>query len=196
MKSLNQTIEIPEGIDITTEGLLMKIKGPNGEVERIINLKGIEIKKEENIIKIDTKKTSRNYKKIINTTRAHIINMIKGVQEAYVYKLKVCSGHFPMTVTIENKEVIVKNFLGEKKPRKAKVIDGVEIKIDKDEITIESPDIEKAGQTAANIETSTRITKKDRRVFMDGIWITQKANKEIKWQKIKWLELTVKTWKN
>jgi large subunit ribosomal protein L6 len=180
MKSLNQTIEIPEGIDITTEGLLMKIKGPNGEVERIINLKGIEIKKEENIIKIDTKKTSRNYKKIINTTRAHIINMIKGVQEAYVYKLKVCSGHFPMTVTIENKEVIVKNFLGEKKPRKAKVIDGVEIKIDKDEITIESPDIEKAGQTAANIETSTRITKKDRRVFMDGIWITQKANKEIK----------------
>ncbi len=40
-----------------------------------------------------------------------------------------------------------------------------------DEIIVSGPDIEKVGQTAANIEQSTKYLKrKDKRVFQDGIY--------------------------
>ena len=51
--------------------------------------------------------------------------------------------------------------------------------MDKEIIIVKSVNKEIAGQTAANFETSTRIRKRDRRIFQDGIWITQQAGKEL-----------------
>lgn len=53
------------------------------------------------------------------------------------------------------------------------------MKIEKDVIKIESFNKEAAGQTAANIEKTTMVRAKDRRVFQDGIFITEKYGKEI-----------------
>ena len=100
--------------------------------------------------------------------------MIKGVAEGFIYKLKICAGHFPMNVTIEGNNVIIKNFLGEKIPRKSKIAPGVKAQVKGDEIIIESCNLESAGQTASNIEQATRVKARDRRIFMDGIWITSK----------------------
>jgi len=105
--------------------------------------------------------------------------MIKGVTEGIIYKLKICSSHFPMNVTVSTKEVSVKNFLGEKIPRIAKIIEGVTVKIDGTDLIVEGIDKEKVAQTAANIEQVCRITDKDRRKFMDGIFITSKDGKLI-----------------
>jgi large subunit ribosomal protein L6 len=84
-----------------------------------------------------------------------------------------------MNVEIVGNEVIIKNFLGEKIPRKSKIIENVNVEIKGDIITINSPNKELAGQTAANFETATRIKSRDRRVFQDGIFITNKAGRDI-----------------
>ena len=152
--------------------------GQKGELERKLSARNIHITLENKQITITSKKPSKREKTMANTFRAHIKNMIQGVKQGYTYKLKICSGHFPMTVSVEGTEVVIKNFMGEKVPRRANILPEVKVNIEGEEIVIESPNKEAAGQTAGNIELATKITNKDRRVFQDGIYITEKAISE------------------
>lgn len=174
-KKLKHEIKLPDGVKANISEEILTVEGPRGKVSRSIDYPLVEIKVEDNKIKLAPKKFTRNEKILVNTLRAHVKNMIAGVQNPYTYRLKVCSSHFPMTASVEGEKVIVKNLFGEKIPRKAKILKGVSVKIDGNEITVTGPDLEAVGQTAANIEQSTRITNRDRRVFADGIWITKKA---------------------
>jgi large subunit ribosomal protein L6 len=101
--------------------------------------------------------------------------MLKGVQEPFVYKLKACSSHFPMTVSVTGNKLSIKNFLGEKTPREVTFKPGVKVTVAGDQITVESADLELAGDAASKIELATFISERDRRVFQDGIYMTHKA---------------------
>ena len=179
LDSFEYNVEIPEGVTVSLEGTLLKAKGPKGEAERDFKHPYVDLSINENSIILKSKKGTKNEKKIMGSFRAHVRNIVNGVLEGHIYKLKVCSGHFPMNVTVSKEEMVVKNFLGEKYPRKLSLIKGVDVKLDGDLITVESPDKEKAGQTAASIESLCRITNRDRRIFQDGIWLIQKGQKEI-----------------
>jgi large subunit ribosomal protein L6 len=169
-----ETIEIPEGINIEIENRNVKIKKENLEVD--IQAKGkFKIKKDGNKLVLSNEKATKNHKRAIKTNSAKIRNVILGLQKKYVYKLQICHVHFPVSVSIKDDTLIIKNFLGEKKERKAKIIAGVNVTIEKDIITVESHDKEKAGQTSANIESSTKIRKRDRRIFQDGIFMIEKC---------------------
>ena len=178
-QELFQEIEIPEKVEVKQEGNLLKVKGPEGENVRKFNFRDLEFSIIGKKIKIGTKKATKKEKKRINSTKAHITNMIQGAEKKYEYKLKLCFVHFPSTVEVKGTEVVIKNFLGEKVSRKAKIPEGAEIKIEKDIITVRSSDKEIAGQAAANLEIATKIRKRDRRVFQDGIFITSKCGVEI-----------------
>jgi len=178
-KEIFQKIEIPEGVEIHIAGDAITVKGKEGENKRSFDLGGLVFEKEGNTVRIGHKKSTKKEKKMINTIVAHIKNMIKGVQKKFEYKLKIVFCHFPITVEIKGREVLIKNFLGEKTPRKTQIPEGVDVKVDKDIITINSTDKELAGKAAANFETATRIRMRDRRVFQDGIFMTNKAGREI-----------------
>ena len=178
-KPLYQEIEIPEGTEVTIKEGEIVVKGPEGENRRNLNLGKLEIELKDKIIKIGHKNASKREKKQMNTLAAHIRNLIKGVNSKFEYKLKICISHFPFTVKQEGNEIIVKNFLGEKVDRKTNIPEGAEIEINKEIITIKSIDKEKAGQAAANLERVTRIRGRDRRIFQDGIYIINKAGKEL-----------------
>jgi len=171
-------IEIPNGLDATVENGILTIKGSRGEIKRAFRAPNVILEKRENYVILYSKKATRKEKRMIRTFGAHIKNMINGMKTGFIYELKICSSHFPMKVVLEDDKVIISNFFGERTPRVAQVLDGVNVKIDSDMIIVEGVDIEKTGQTAANIERATRITNRDRRVFMDGIWIVSKPIRE------------------
>ena len=172
-------IEVPEGVTLTSEGSTYTFTGKKGSVVRIFNNPQADITVSGNKIKIKAMTASKPAKAIINTYRAHTLNAIKGCQEGFRYKLKICSGHFPMNVSINNNKLIIKNFLGEKVPREVKLKPDVEVKIDGTFIFVEGPDKEKTGQMAASIEQRTRRPGFDRRIFQDGIYAVEKAGKKI-----------------
>ncbi len=178
-KELYQKIKIPEGVNVSIEENTIIVKGKDSENKREFNLSGLELKQENGKIIIGSKQATKREKKKMNTIAAHIRNMIKGVQEKFEYTMKVCFSHFPITVEVKEKELIIKNFLGEKKERKARIPQGVDVDIKKDIITITSSDKELAGQAASRIEAATKIRNRDRRIFQDGIYLINKAGREI-----------------
>ncbi len=179
-KVLSEKIEIPEGIEVSLDKNLLKIKGQKGEVHKNFTFLKTELKKENNTLHFTVHGVGRKSKDFLNSSISHFHNMVKGAKENYVYKLKVCSGHFPMNVVVEKNKVIIKNFLGEKVARIANILENVDVKVNGDIIVVESVDKEKAGQVSANIEMATKIPNKDRRVFQDGVFIIEKAGEPVK----------------
>jgi large subunit ribosomal protein L6 len=178
-KELNKIVEIPEGVEVIIDGAKFIVKHDGKKNEREFDFANLTFKKEGNKIIIGNKNASKKEKRNMNTIASHINNMIKGVNENFEYKLKICFSHFPITVELKGKEAIIKNFLGERAPRKVKIPTGAKIEVDKEIITVTASDKEIAGQAAANFENVTRITNRDRRIFQDGIFITNKCGEQI-----------------
>ena len=178
-KPLQQIIEIPEGVEVKLDGTEVSVKGVCGENKRKFNFGKLDVELKDKKIIIGNKNSTKREKKMMNTITAHINNMIKGVQEKFEYKLKICFSHFPFNVEVQGDQAIIKNFLGEKIPRKLQILEGVNVKVEKEIITLNSINKELAGQTAANFEKATRVTNRDRRIFQDGIFIINKPWREI-----------------
>lgn len=172
-------VKIPEGVEADIKNNLILVKGRLGEITREFPAEKITIKKKDNTITISTKSENRKQRAMLGTWRGHIQNMIKGVTEGVTYKLKVVYSHFPMTVKVQGDNIVIENFLGERYPRKTKILKNVSVAVKGQEITVTGADKEKVAQTAANIEQITRIRELDPRVFQDGIYIIEKDGKPI-----------------
>lgn len=180
LRDIEEKLRIPEDVEIILDHHTIKVKGPKGENQRKLLHPKVKISNHNGFIILESKKPTKREKKVVNTFKAHIKNMIKGVRHKFIYKIKICSGHFPINVSTEGHFLIIKNFFGEKKDRKTKIIEGVDVKINGDIISIEGVDKEKVGQTAANIEQCTRRCGFDRRIYQDGCWIIEKDGKKQK----------------
>jgi large subunit ribosomal protein L6 len=172
-------LTVPEGIKVSKDKIQITFSGEGGTIKRKFDYPGIEIQVSPNEIVLSSKTVSKKSKTVINSYVAHIKNAFKGARQPYIYTMKICSGHFPMNVAVSDNFLIIKNFLGEKIPRKVKIKEGVKVKVDGNLITVEGPDKELSGQVAADIEQATRRAGFDRRIFQDGIYLIEKAGKKI-----------------
>lgn len=174
IKKLVEEIVIPDGVEVNIDDGI-SVKGEKGHVTRsfMIPLISINIENKKIILKALSKKLTKKDKRVIGTISSHIRNMIKGVVDGYEYRLKICSGHFPISVGVEGNKVVIKNFFGEKIPRKVE-FSGVDVKVDGDIISVIGIDKEKVGNVAAKIEQITKIKGRDRRIFQDGCFIIKK----------------------
>lgn len=170
-----EEIKIPDGIEITIENDIIHVKGEKGSLSRVLSHPRIKMKIKDNSVKISFSNSShRKEKALMGTFVAHIKNMIKGVTEGFEYKMKTVYSHFPIKTNVEGNYFLIHNFLGERSPRKAKILDQVQVEVKGDDITVTGIDKEKVGQTVANIERATKITNRDIRVFQDGVYLINK----------------------
>ncbi|MBC7128765.1 MAG: 50S ribosomal protein L6 [Thermoplasmatales archaeon] len=174
-QSIKKEIDIPDSVSVDVKDGKVIVEGAKGKIERVFFHPKISIEKKDNKIHLTCEEAKVKERAIIGSYEAHIRNMIKGVTEGFTYKMKIVYSHFPIKVSVKGNEVIIENFLGEKFPRKTKIFGNVKVSVKGDEITLEGINIEEVGQTAANIESATRVKDKDIRVFQDGIYIVKKG---------------------
>ncbi|BBL67525.1 50S ribosomal protein L6 [Methanoculleus chikugoensis] len=173
--AITRQVEIPPGVDVTLDGGVLTVSGPKGTLVRDMRFPQIGIAVEGGEVVVSTASDKKRILAMTGTIEAHAKNMIQGVVDGYEYRMKVVYSHFPIQLKQQGNRLEITNFLGEKQPRVAKIIEGVTVKLGNDEVTLTGIDKEKVGNTAANIEHATRITKRDPRVFQDGIYITERA---------------------
>lgn len=173
-RKLHEEIIVPEGINCKFADGRIEISKGGSLIVKKINTPGIDIKLGEGKIIIECKRAHRKENAIIKTLSAHMLNSFKGLESPFVYELEVCNVHFPMSVKVEGKKIVITNFLGEKEKRTAEILDGVKVDVKGNKIEVSGSIREDAGQTAANIEKATKISKRDRRVFQDGVFIVRK----------------------
>jgi len=173
-KEIKKTIAIPEGVTISIEGQLLTVTGPKGKNERNFWYPGVKIEVAGDEVIVDSTVLKKTQKAMVGTFASHIANMIKGVTEGFEYRMKVVYSHFPMQLKVEGDRLTIGNFLGEKKPRTAKILGETKVKASGDEVVVTGYNKEDVGQTAANIEQTTRIKRFDPRVFQDGIYTVEK----------------------
>ncbi len=178
-KMVERIINIPDGVEAAINEREVVVKGPKGQVVRDFNdpryNKIISISRDGNTVKISSESDKRKIKAIAGTISRHVSNMILGVTTGFRYTMKVYYSHFPISVSVKDDEVHIKNFIGEKGARIAKIVGSASVNVGKDEIIVSGIDVESVGQTAANIEQACALSRRDRRIFQDGIFISEKS---------------------
>ncbi len=174
---IDHVIEIPDGVSATlADNGDVSITGPKGSLNRNFRSSRVDLLEDGGglIVRVDVPR--RKEKALAGTWNAHLNNMITGVVDGFSYSLKAFYSHFPMTLAVKGNEFVVNNYFGEKVPRRANILPGVDVKVsNKVEVTVSGSDKEAVGQTAANIERCATVKNRDRRVFQDGIYLLEKA---------------------
>ncbi len=179
MVMAEKKITIPEGIEVSLDGSSVVVKGPKGEIRKAMQYTRVVIEKVDRDVVVRTENPKKRQWAILGTYESHIKNMIKGATEGFEYKMKVIYSHFPMTVKVEQNGISVENYLGEKIPRKTRIVGNCDVNVKGTEITVSGNNKEEVGQTAANIEQLTKVKNKDCRVFQDGIYLIEKDGAEV-----------------
>ena len=169
--------ELPEGFEASYEDGVLEVSDGDNTVEKKMEHAMIEVETNDSVT-FSTDSSKRNVQSIVKTFRSHLKNMIEGLENEHVYRLKGVYAHFPMTIKKQGDELVVENFMGERNPRRADIMEGVDVQVDGEEITVRGPDKDKVSQTAARIESLSKKGNRDPRTFQDGIYITEAEKHE------------------
>ncbi|MFZ8908787.1 MAG: 50S ribosomal protein L6 [Nitrosopumilaceae archaeon] len=173
-KQFQETIDIPEGINITVNKHMLGFQGPLGKTFKSFRKIPIDVEVADGKVTLKALgKRKRDYS-ILHTARSLIRNICEGLTEGYTIKMKVVYAHFPITVKVDGKTILIENFQGERAPRKTHIVGNTKVIPKGEDVVLTGEVWTDVTQTAANIELKTKVKNKDHRVFLDGIYIYDK----------------------
>ena len=81
-------IEIPKGVTVTLAGSTVKVKGPKGELQRVVH-NNMKVEMKDSQIEVKRPDDQKENRALHGLTRALIQNMILGVNEEYKKELDI-----------------------------------------------------------------------------------------------------------
>jgi large subunit ribosomal protein L6 len=172
---ISENIQVPDDVEVSLKDKRFTVKGSKGTLVRDFSFAPVSMELNGKNICIRAEWPRKKEASLVGTLRSHVQNMITGVTKGFTYKVKIVFSHFPISVKLKGKIVLIENFTGERSPRKAKIIGDVQIKIQSEDILVQGIDLEEVSQTAANIEQATKVKRKDPRIFLDGLYVYERS---------------------
>ncbi len=178
-KEKKEVQKVEEKIDVT--GITVKVNGDqmilsngSGDVIKKFNNKIVSVTLTGNeLVLKPLGKYNKESKSMINSLLSHVKNMIQGGKTPFEKKLQVVYSHFPVTIEVKGKAIIIKNFLGEKNPRHSIICGNAKVTVNGADITVSGSNNEDVGQTCTTLIRAVKIRGKDIRVFQDGIYYVE-----------------------
>ena len=185
MKVLNskQFVDVPEDVEVQVQARKVTVTGPRGSLTKSFRHSSLDIQVVDGgrKVRVDLWFGKRKQIACVKTIASHIRNMVTGVTKGFNYKMRFVYAHFPINVTLNDNTVEIRNYIGERRVRTVELLEGVEYtRTDnvKDQIELTGNDIRAVSLTAARIQQATRVTDKDIRKFLDGIYVSEKGHAE------------------
>jgi large subunit ribosomal protein L6 len=147
----NKIIEIPSGVKFIQDNKNIKVSGPKGELNFVIDDR-ITLVQEENKVTVKRDSDQLFSKKIHGTTRALLANLVTGVSKGFSKKLEIIGTGFKATVKGSNIELI----LGFSHPVNLEIPKGLSIELSTNAaknqvVEVKGIDKQSVGQFAAEI---------------------------------------------
>ncbi|MEA3558266.1 MAG: 50S ribosomal protein L6, partial [Candidatus Thermoplasmatota archaeon] len=133
---LVKEIAISSDVKMTLKDNVLAVKGPKGELKRKFVHPRVTLNLKKDRVEVSSEKPRRFEKGLIGTWIAHTGNMQRGVISGFEYKMRIIFSHFPIKTSVKGSELVIENFLGERHPRRAKILEGVTAKISGDTVTL------------------------------------------------------------
>ena len=173
-EEFKEILEIPEGINVTMKKHMIQFQGPLGKTFKSFRKIPVNIEINDGKLTLKAQGTRKRDYSILHTARSLIKNIFEGLIEGYTIKMKVVYAHFPITVKVKEKTVLIENFQGERAPRMTTIVGNTKIVPKGEDVILTGEVWTDITQTAANIELKTKVKNKDHRVFLDGIYVYEK----------------------
>lgn len=140
-------IIIPSTVKVELNGQKAKVTGPKGSLEQVFHPK-VLIEQSDNQIVINMTNPEDVFEKSLwGLSRSLLFNMVEGVVNGFSKQLEINGVGFKAVV---NGKKLVLN-LGFSHPIEYSIPEGIEIKVEKNQVTISGIDKQRVGQIAAEI---------------------------------------------
>ncbi len=141
----NRKLTLPAGVTLTTEGNVVTVKGPKGELSTVIN-KNITV--EVDGVEVTLKRKNDNFKNFHGTANANIKNMIIGVTEGFEKKLESVGVGYRFQ--LKGNELVVT--AGYSHPVVVKIPEGIKLEVPSNtELYVRGIDKQLVGEFAAGV---------------------------------------------
>ena len=168
-------LQLPKDVKakLSEDGMEITISGKLGSTSKTVNTSLLEAKLKGDKVVLEPTPNGKLAKKAAlacNSLRNELESAAAGVENGVERKMKILYAHFPISVEIKGKEVLIKNIFGERNPRVAKIVGDTKVDVKGQDVHITGVDEYDVGQTAANLRKLSLQRNKDGRVFQDGVY--------------------------
>lgn len=169
------TVDVPNGVTVEISGNVITTKGSLGSNTRTFNDALISVAKDGGKVKltpIAQKELAKKGMMVEKALAKELQNDMNGVLKHFEKNMQVVFAHFPITVEAKGDIVFIKNLIGERAPRTAKIVGTTKVEVKGQAVRLYGTSLDDVSQTGANIRGACRIVNKDSRIFQDGLYYT------------------------
>jgi large subunit ribosomal protein L6 len=171
-------IPVPSGVDITLDGRVVRVKGPQGSLEREIPGE-ITVRQDEAVLLVERPNDERQNRALHGLTRSLVNNMVVGVTTGFTKELEIVGVGYRAAAPSPNRLDLA---LGFSHPVAVDAPDGISFEVPvPTRIIVKGIDKELVGQVAANIRKIRKPEPyKGKGVRYAGEVVQRKAGKAAK----------------